>query len=86
MPYKGSAPGQEAALAGEVALVVTSLAEQAPLIEGGQLKPLGDADAGDDAQIAGMTVPSAFGIYGGLDQVPAAETGDWVCGAQLCRR
>ena len=34
VPYKGSAPGQEAALAGEVALVVTSLAEQAPLILG----------------------------------------------------
>ncbi|MEM7379245.1 MAG: tripartite tricarboxylate transporter substrate-binding protein, partial [Pseudomonadota bacterium] len=35
IPYKGSAPSQEAALAGEIELVVTSLAEQAALIEGG---------------------------------------------------
>lgn len=67
VPYKGSAPGQEAAIAGEVALVVTSLAEQAALIEGGQLKPLAMLTA-EDAEIAGMTVPSAFGIYDGLDK------------------
>ncbi|MEO0569455.1 MAG: tripartite tricarboxylate transporter substrate binding protein [Pseudomonadota bacterium] len=66
IPYKGSAPGQEAALAGEVALVVTSLAEQAALIEGGKLKPLAMLTA-DSAEIAGMTVPSAFDIYDGLD-------------------
>ncbi|WP_368185321.1 Bug family tripartite tricarboxylate transporter substrate binding protein [Aestuariibius sp. HNIBRBA575] len=67
VPYGGSAPGQEAAIAGEVALVVTSLAEQAALIEGGMLKPLAMLTE-DDAEIAGMTVPSAFGIYDGLDQ------------------
>ncbi len=67
VPYKGSAPGQEAAIAGEVQLVVTSLAEQAALIEGGELKPLAMLTP-DDAEIAGMTVPSAFGIYDGLDQ------------------
>lgn len=67
VPYKGSAPGQEAAIAGEVALVVTSLAEQAALIEGGQLKPLAMLTP-ENAEIAGNTVPSAFGIYDGLDQ------------------
>ncbi len=66
VPYGGSAPGQEAAIAGEVALVVTSLAEQAALIEGGLLRPLAMLTE-DDAEIAGMTVPSAFGIYDGLD-------------------
>ena len=66
IPYKGSAPGQEAALAGEVALVVTSLAEQAALIEGGKLKPLAMLTP-ESANIAGMTVPSAFDIYDGLD-------------------
>ncbi|MEL7253235.1 MAG: tripartite tricarboxylate transporter substrate binding protein [Pseudomonadota bacterium] len=66
IPYKGSAPGQEAALAGEVALVVTSLAEQAALIEGGKLKPLAMLTE-DSAEIAGMTVPSTFDIYDGLD-------------------
>lgn len=68
VPYKGSAPGQEAAIAGEVALVVTSLAEQAPLIEGGQLKPLAMLTA-ESADIAGMTVPSAFDSYAGLADV-----------------
>ena len=66
VPYKGSAPGQEAALAGEVALVVTSLAEQAPLIEGGKLRPLVMLTP-EEATIAGQTVPSAFDIYDGLD-------------------
>ncbi|MEM7720416.1 MAG: tripartite tricarboxylate transporter substrate binding protein [Pseudomonadota bacterium] len=67
VPYKGSAPGQEAAIAGEVALVVTSLAEQAALIEGGQLKPLAMLTP-EEVSIAGMTVPSAFDIYDGLDK------------------
>ncbi|MEM6758769.1 MAG: tripartite tricarboxylate transporter substrate binding protein [Pseudomonadota bacterium] len=67
VPYKGSAPGQEAALAGEVALVVTSLAEQAALIEGGELKPLAMLTP-ETADIAGKTIPSAFDIYDGLDK------------------
>ena len=67
VPYKGSAPGQEAAIAGEVALVVTSLAEQAALIEGGELKPLAMLTP-DAVEIAGMSVPSAFDIYDGLDK------------------
>ncbi len=67
VPYKGSAPGQEAAIAGEVALVVTSLAEQAALIEGGQLKPLAMLTP-ETAEIAGATIPSAFSVYDGLDK------------------
>ncbi len=66
VPYKGSAPGQEAAIAGEVQLVVTSLAEQAPLIEGGLLKPLAMLTP-DDVSFGGNNIPSAFGIYAGLD-------------------
>ncbi|MFG5381195.1 Bug family tripartite tricarboxylate transporter substrate binding protein [Yoonia sp. R2-816] len=67
IPYEGSAAGQEAAMAGEVALVVTSLAEQAPLIEGGKLKPLAMLTP-DAAEFNGSAIPSAFDIYGGLDQ------------------
>ncbi len=67
IPYEGSAAGQEAAMAGEVALVVTSLAEQAPLIEGGKLKPLAMLTP-DAAEFNGSTIPSAFDIYDGLDQ------------------
>jgi tripartite-type tricarboxylate transporter receptor subunit TctC len=50
-----------------VQLVVTSLAEQAALIAGGQLRPLAMLTP-DSAEIAGMTVPSAFDMYAGLDQ------------------
>ena len=48
-------------------MVVTSLAEQAALIEGGKLKPLAMLTP-DSAEIAGMSVPSAFDIYDGLDK------------------
>lgn len=67
IPYKGSAPGQEAAIAGEVALVVTSLAEQAPLIKGGQLKPLAMLTP-DAVTFEGKEIPSAFSMYDGLDK------------------
>lgn len=67
VPYQGSAPGQEAAVAGEVQLVVTSLAEQAGLIEGGQLKPLAMLTP-DPVTFNGMEIPSAFSIYDGLDK------------------
>ena len=67
VPYKGSAPGQEAAIAGEVALVVTSLAEQAPLIKGGQLKPLAMLTP-DAVTFEGKEIPSAFSMYDGLDK------------------
>ena len=67
VPYKGSAPGQEAAVAGEVDLVVTSLAEQAPLIAGGQLKPLAMLTP-EDAEFNGQKIQSAFSMYDGLDK------------------
>ncbi len=66
IPYEGSAAGQAAAMAGEVAVVVTSLAEQAPLIEGAELKPLAMLTP-DDATLGDMTIPSAFGMVDGLD-------------------
>lgn len=67
IPYKGSAPGQEAAVAGEVQLVVTSLAEQQPLIAGDLLRPLAMLTP-EQATLGDMTVPSAFDIYDGLDK------------------
>jgi len=66
VPYKGSAAGQEAALSGEVQVVVTSLAEQAPLIKGGKLKPLAMLTP-EDAKFEGQTIQSAFSMYDGLD-------------------
>ena len=52
IPYPGSAPAQNAAMTGEVSLVVTSLAEQQQLIRGGKLRPLA------------MLIPEAFTIEG----------------------
>lgn len=46
---------------------MTSMAEQAALIKGGKLKPLAMLTP-DSAEIAGVTVPSAFDIYDGLDK------------------
>lgn len=67
VPYKGSAPGQEAAVSGEVQLVVTSLAEQQPLIAGGLLRPLATLTP-ESAKLGSTTIPSAFSMYHGLDK------------------
>ncbi len=48
IPYPGSAPSQNAALAGEVDVVITSVAEQAELIKGGKLRALGLLTAEDE--------------------------------------
>jgi tripartite-type tricarboxylate transporter receptor subunit TctC len=66
IPYEGSAAGQEAAMAGEVALVVTSLAEQAALIEGSKLRPLAMLTP-DEGKLGDLSIPSAFGMYAGPD-------------------
>lgn len=67
VPYQGSAPAMEAAINGEVELVIGSLAEQFPLIEGGKLKPLAML-RGDSAEVAGQTVPDALSIYPDLSK------------------
>jgi tripartite-type tricarboxylate transporter receptor subunit TctC len=63
IPYKGSAPAQNAAMTGEISLVVTSLAEQQQLIRSGKLRPLAMLIA-DDFDVADVgTIPSAFKAY-----------------------
>ncbi len=59
IPYDGSAPSQNAAMSGEVQLVVTSVAEQAELIRAGELRPLAVL-VPDAFTISGETIPSAF--------------------------
>lgn len=59
IPYDGSAPSQNAAMSGEIQLVVTSVAEQAELIRAGELRPLAVLIP-DSFDIAGQTIPSAF--------------------------
>lgn len=68
IPYKGSAPSQNAAMTGEVSVVVTSLAEQQQLLRGGKLRALGMLipDSFDVADLG--TIPSAFDDYPGLSK------------------
>lgn len=68
IPYKGSAPSQNAAMAGEVSVVVTSLAEQQQLLRGGKLRALGMLIP-DSFTVEGLgTIPSSFDAYPGLSK------------------
>ncbi len=67
IPYTGSAPSQNAAMTGEVSLVVTSVAEQAQLIRGGKLRPLAVLIP-DSFELAGETLASAFDFYPELSE------------------
>lgn len=68
IPYKGSAPSQNAAMAGEVTVVVTSLAEQQQLLRGGKLRALGMLIP-DSFKVEGLgVIPSAFDSYPGLSK------------------
>ena len=63
IPYPGSAPAQNAAMTGEVNVVVTSLAEQQQLLRGARLRPLAmlTPDPFDVPDVG--TIPSAFEPY-----------------------
>jgi tripartite-type tricarboxylate transporter receptor subunit TctC len=68
IPYKGSAPSQNAAMTGEVSVVVTSLAEQQQLLRGGKLRALGMLIP-DGFDVEGLgTIPSSFDAYPGLSE------------------
>ncbi|MGD9301956.1 MAG: tripartite tricarboxylate transporter substrate binding protein [Desulfobacterales bacterium] len=68
IPYKGSAPSQNAAMAGEVSVVVTSLAEQQQLLRGGKLRALGMLIP-NSFEVQGLgTIPSSFDSYPGLSK------------------
>lgn len=68
IPYDGSAPSQNAAMAGEVQLVVTSVAEQAELIRAGELRPLAVL-VPDAFTIGNKEIPSAFDTIPSLAKV-----------------
>lgn len=67
IPYPGSAPAQNAAMTGEVSVVVTSVAEQAQLIRAGKLRPLAVLIP-DSFNLAGENLSSAFDDYPGLSE------------------
>ena len=68
IPYKGSSPAQNAAMTGEVNVVVTSLAEQQQLLRGGKLRALGMLIP-DAFEVEGLgAIPSSFEAYPGLSK------------------
>lgn len=68
IPYNGSAPSQNAAMAGEVSVVVTSLAEQQQLLRGGKLRPLAMLIP-EPFEVEGLgAIPSSFDSYPGLSK------------------
>jgi tripartite-type tricarboxylate transporter receptor subunit TctC len=67
IPYDSSAASQNAAMTGEVTLVVTSVAEQAELLKAGKLRPLGMLIE-NDFKFLGKMIPSAFKDYPGLSE------------------
>ena len=68
IPYTGSAPSQNAAMTGEVSVVVTSLAEQQQLLRGGKLRALAMLIP-EPFEVQGLgTIPSAFDSYPGLSK------------------
>ena len=68
IPYSGSAPGQTAAMTGEVSVVVTSLAEQQQLLKGKKLRPLGMLIP-EKVEVEGVgVIPSAFDTYPDLSK------------------
>ena len=74
IPYPGSAPAQNAAMTGEVQVVITSLAEQQALIRGGKLRPLAMLipTAFEVADVG--KIPSAFDDYPALkDYLPISQ-------------
>lgn len=74
IPYKGSAPSQNAAMTGEVSVVVTSLAEQQQLLRGGKLRPLAMLIP-DSFEVEGLgAIPSGFDAYPSLsDYLPISQ-------------
>lgn len=65
IPYPGSAPSQNAAMTGEITVVITSVAEQAQLIRGGRLRPLAVL-VPNSFSVEEKSIPSAFDDYPGL--------------------
>ena len=65
IPYDSSAASQNAAMTGEVTLVITSVQEQAELLKAGKLRPLAMLTP-NAFSFEGKSIPSAFTSYPGL--------------------
>ena len=73
IPHKGSNPSQLAVLTGEVAVVLTSISEQAELIRDGKLVPLAMVEE-DPYEFPGRgTIPAAAASYPDVSKVPVCQ-------------
>tara|TARA_R110001583_G_scaffold52393_1_gene162766 strand:+ start:7812 stop:8825 length:1014 start_codon:yes stop_codon:yes gene_type:complete len=74
IPYPGSSKSQNAALSGEVDVVITSVAEQNQLIQSGDFKALGTL-TNESFKVGDITVPSAIKAYPKLgDYLPISQS------------
>lgn len=62
IPYDGSPGSQNAAMTGEITVVITSVAEQAEMIKAGKLRPLAMMTP-DAYTLASTKIPSSFDMY-----------------------
>jgi len=67
VPYDSSAGSQTAAMTGEIEVVITTVAEQAQLIRGGELRPLAVL-VPQEFRFADSVIPSAWDYADGLDE------------------
>jgi tripartite-type tricarboxylate transporter receptor subunit TctC len=67
IPYDGSAGSQNAAMTGEVSIVITSVQEQAELLKAGRLRALVMLTP-DSYTFEGTKIPSAFTSFPALSQ------------------
>jgi tripartite-type tricarboxylate transporter receptor subunit TctC len=67
IPYPGSSKSQNAALSGEVDVVITSVAEQNQLIQSGDFKALATLTQ-DSFTVGDVTIPSGLKAYPALNQ------------------
>ncbi|WED28757.1 tripartite tricarboxylate transporter substrate binding protein [Vibrio sp. DW001] len=74
IPYPGSSKSQNAALSGEVDVVITSVAEQNQLIQSGDFVALGTL-TNDSFQVGDISIPSAIKAYPALgDYLPISQS------------
>lgn len=73
LPFAGSNPSQLAALTGKADVVLTSISEQAELIESGKLRPLAMIEMDAYEFPAGKTIPAAGATYSKIADVPVSQ-------------
>ena len=72
LPFQGSNPSQLATLSGELDVVLTSVSEQADLIQSGDLRPLAMIEM-EPYDLQGSVIPAAGATYPKISEVPVSQ-------------